>query len=154
MKKLIAAVLCLLMVVSVFASGSSESASKSGVQTIEVFTRFSDGATKNYFEEVANAFMAENPDIKVVLSSANNANYKQEINVRLASNSSPDIFFAWSGCYAGNLVEGGRALDLTPYLNADNASWYNSFITNQFGPFTFDGKIYVIPLMMVGKAFY
>ncbi|MGN0840911.1 MAG: ABC transporter substrate-binding protein [Candidatus Ornithospirochaeta sp.] len=154
MKKLIAAVLCLLMVVSVFASGSSESASKSGVQTIEVFTRFSDGATKNYFEEVANAFMAENPDIKVVLSSANNANYKQEINVRLASNSSPDIYFAWSGCYAGNFVEGGRALDLTPYLNADNASWYNSFITNQFGPFTFNGKIYGIPLMMDGKAFY
>lgn len=152
MKKLFTIVLCALMCLALFASGSSEKSS--GVQTIEVFTRFSDGATKAYFEEVASAFMAENPDIKVVLSSANNANYKQEINVRLASNSSPDIYFAWSGCYAENFADGGRALDLTPYLGENESEWYNSFITNQFGPFTFDGKIYGIPLMMDGKAFY
>lgn len=152
MKKLFTIVLCAIMCLALFASGSSEKSS--GVQTIEVFTRFSDGATKAYFEEVASAFMAENPDIKVVLSSANNANYKQEINVRLASNSSPDIYFAWSGCYAENFADGGRALDLTPYLEENGSEWYNSFITNQFGPFTFDGKIYGIPLMMDGKAFY
>ena len=152
MKKLFTIVLCAIMCLALFASGSSEKSS--GVQTIEVFTRFSDGATKAYFEEVASAFMAENPDIKVVLSSANNANYKQEINVRLASNSSPDIYFAWSGCYAENFADGGRALGLTPYLEENGSEWYNSFITNQFGPFTFDGKIYGIPLMMDGKAFY
>ncbi len=152
MKRLLTVLLCALMTLALFASGSSESSSS--VQTIEVFTRFSDGATKTYFEEVAEAFMAENPDIKVVLSSANNANYKQEINVRLASNSSPDIYFAWSGCYAGNFADGGRALDLTPYLTENDSEWYNTFITNQFGPFTFDGKIYGIPLMMDGKAFY
>lgn len=152
MKKSLTIVLCALMCLALFASGSSEKSS--GVQTIEVFTRFSDGATKSYFEEVASAFMAENPDIKVVLSSANNANYKQEINVRLASNSSPDIYFAWSGCYAENFADGGRALDLTPYLEENEGEWYNTFITNQFGPFTFDGKIYGIPLMMDGKAFY
>ncbi len=152
MKKLFTIVLCAIMCLALFASGSSEKSS--GVQTIEVFTRFSDGATKAYFEEVASAFMAENPDIKVVLSSANNANYKQEINVRLASNSSPDIYFAWSGCYAENFADGGRALDLTPYLEENGSEWYNSFITNQFGPFTFDGKIYGIHLMMDGKAFY
>ncbi len=152
MKKLFTAVLCAFLCLALFASGSSEKSS--GVQTIEVFTRFSDGATKAYFEEVASAFMAENPDVKVVLSSANNANYKQEINVRLASNSSPDIYFAWSGCYAENFADGGRALDLTPYLEENSGEWYNSFITNQFGPFTFDEKIYGIPLMMDGKAFY
>lgn len=144
--------LCMLIVLpALFASGSSE---ESGKQRIEVFTRFSDGATKTYFDEVAASFMAENPDIEIVLSSANNANYKQEINVRLASNSSPDIYFAWSGIYARNFVDGGRALDLTDYLMADDGEWYNSFITNQFETFTFDGRIYGIPLMMDGKAFY
>lgn len=144
--------LCMLIALpALFASGSSE---ESGKQSIEVFTRFSDGATKTYFDEVAASFMAENPDIEIVLSSANNANYKQEINVRLASNSSPDIYFAWSGVYAHNFVDGGRALDLTDYLMADDGEWYNSFITNQFETFTFDGRIYGIPLMMDGKAFY
>lgn len=144
--------LCMLIALpALFASGSSE---ESGKQRIEVFTRFSDGATKTYFDEVAASFMAENPDIEIVLSSANNANYKQEINVRLASNSSPDIYFAWSGVYARNFVDGGRALDLTDYLMADDGEWYNSFITNQFETFTFGERIYGIPLMMDGKAFY
>lgn len=144
--------LCMLIALpALFASGSSE---ESGKQRIEVFTRFSDGATKTYFDEVAASFMAENPDIEIVLSSANNANYKQEINVRLASNSSPDIYFAWSGVYAHNFVDGGRALDLTDYLMADDGEWYNSFITNQFETFTFGERIYGIPLMMDGKAFY
>lgn len=144
--------ICMLIALpALFASGSSE---ESGKQRIEVFTRFSDGATKTYFDEVAASFMAENPDIEIVLSSANNANYKQEINVRLASNSSPDIYFAWSGVYAHNFVDGGRALDLTDYLMADDGEWYNSFITNQFETFTFGERIYGIPLMMDGKAFY
>lgn len=144
--------LCMLIALpALFASGSSE---ESGKQRIEVFTRFSDGATETYFDEVAASFMAENPDIEIVLSSANNANYKQEINVRLASNSSPDIYFAWSGVYARNFVDGGRALDLTDYLMADDGEWYNSFITNQFETFTFGERIYGIPLMMDGKAFY
>lgn len=144
--------LCMLIALpALFASGSSE---ESGKQRIEVFTRFSDGATKTYFDEVAASFMAENPDIEIVLSSANNANYKQEINVRLASNSSPDIYFAWSGVYAHNFVDGGRALDLTDYLMADDGEWYNSFITNQFETFTFGERIYGIPLMMDGKSFY
>lgn len=148
---LVVVAVCLLLIPSIaFASGSSE---KADVQKIEVFTRFSDGATKDYFERVAAAFMAENPDIEIVLSSANNQNYKQEINVRLASNNSPDIFFAWSGYYAKNFVDGGRALNLSPYFEKDKA-WYESFIENQFGPFTFNGEIYGIPLMMDGKAFY
>lgn len=136
----------------VFAGGGAEKAA-SGVQEIEVFTRYSDGVTKEYFDQVAADFMKENPNIKVKLSSANNQNYKQEINVRLASGSAPDIYYAWSGEYAKQFADGNRALDITKWLTGDSV-WYDSFIKNQFGPFTFGGKIYGIPLMMDGKAFY
>lgn len=121
--------------------------------TIQMFTRFSDGASKEFFEQAAAAFHEENPNITVELSSADNANYKQEINVKLASNDAPDIYFAWSGVYAEKFAVGGRALDLTSYVK-DNTEWSDHIIANQFGPFTFDGKIYGIPLIMDGKAFY
>lgn len=121
--------------------------------TITMFTRFSDGASKAFFEEAAAAFHEENPNITVELSSADNANYKQEINVKLASNDAPDIYFAWSGVYAENFAKGGRALDLTSYVK-DNTEWSDHIMANQFGPFTFDGKIYGIPLIMDGKTFY
>lgn len=154
MKKGLVFVVGMLLCASMlFAGGASETPKATGAQEIEVFTRFSDGTTKDYFDGVAKDFMAVNPGIKVTVSSANNQNYKQEINVRLASNKSPDIYFAWSGVYAQNFVDGNRAYDLSSALKGDGA-WYDSFIKNQFGPFTFNGKIYGIPLMMDGKAFY
>ena len=151
-KGLVALVLLIISVSMLFAGGSTEKSS-SGIQEIEVFTRYSDGVTKEYFEQVATDFMKENPNVKVTLSSANNQNYKQEINVRLASSSAPDIYYAWSGEYARQFVDGNRALDITQQLTNDG-TWYDSFIKNQFGPFTFSEKIYGIPLMMDGKAFY
>lgn len=151
-KSVVALVILIVTTSVIFAGGSTEKVS-SDIQQIEVFTRYSDGVTKEYFDRVASDFMKENPNIKVVLSSANNQNYKQEINVRLASNKAPDIYYAWSGAYAKQFVDGNRALDITQKLTGD-APWYDSFIKNQFGPFTFGGKIYGIPLMMDGKAFY
>ncbi len=120
---------------------------------ITVFHRFSDGASKQFFDEVAASFEESHPGVKVVMTSADNANYKQEISVKLASNAAPDIYFAWSGVYAQNFADGGRALDLSGYIN-DDQEWSGGIIANQFGPFTFDGKIYGIPMVMDGKAFY
>lgn len=120
---------------------------------IELFTRFADGASKAYFDELAANFMQENPNIKVTVSSADNQNYKQEINVRLSSDATPDIYFAWSGIYAKNFVDGGRALDLTPYLEADK-EWSGKIIQSQFGPFTYGGKVFGVPIIMDGKTFY
>lgn len=130
----------------------TESTSEGDIQ-ITVFHRFSDGESKQFFDEAAASFEEAHPGVKVVMTSADNANYKQEISVKLASNESPDIYFAWSGVYAQNFADGGRALDLSSYISGDKA-WSEGIIANQFGPFTFDGKIYGIPIVMDGKAFY
>ena len=130
----------------------SEAASGETVE-ITMFHRFSDGASKEFFDEVAEAFHEEHPNITVNMTSADNANYKQEINVKLASNEAPDIYFVWSGVYAQNFADGGRALDLTGYIQEDT-EWSDGIISNQFGPFTFDEKIYGVPIIMDGKTFY
>lgn len=120
---------------------------------LTLFTRFSDGATKKFFDEVATSFHEEHPNITINVSSADNANYKQEINVKIASNKAPDVYFAWSGVYAQNFVKGGRALDMTKYIS-ENKEWSDGIIKNQLDPFTFEDKIYGIPINMDGKAFY
>lgn len=158
-KKIISGILMITLIIGVVGGcgnkGNSEEGTKDDGKKIELsmFHRYSDGASKEFFDEVAAEFEEEHPHIKINVSSADNANYKQEINVKLASNQAPDIFFAWSGVYAENFVNGGRALDMTSYIEEDK-EWSDGIIANQFGPFTYDGKIYGIPLVMDGKTFY
>ncbi|MCD8324352.1 MAG: extracellular solute-binding protein [Clostridiales bacterium] len=127
----------------------------SGDEQIEltVFHRFSDGASKEFFDEVAEAYMEEHPNVTITMTSADNENYKSEISVKLASNDAPDIYFAWSGVYAENFADGGRVLDLTSYIEEDT-EWSDGIFENQWGPFTFDDSIYGVPIIMDGKAFY
>lgn len=134
-------------------NASSEEEQSGGDVEITVFHRYSDGASKQFFDEVAASFEETHPGVKIVMTSADNANYKQEISVKLASNQAPDIYYAWSGVYAQNFADGGRALDLSGYISGDT-EWSGKIIENQFGPFTFDGKIYGIPMAMDGKTFY
>ena len=121
--------------------------------TIEIFTRFADGASKKFFDDVAASFTQQNPNITVNATSADNQTYKSEIGVRLGSDTAPDIYFAWSGVYAKNFVDAGKALDLTSYIQGDTA-WSGKILANQFGPYTFNSKIYGIPIIMDGKTFY
>ncbi|MEG1175413.1 MAG: extracellular solute-binding protein, partial [Ruthenibacterium sp.] len=157
--KLVSALLVFVLILAAFtgcgnvATSQPVTSDPSKVQEIEIFTRFADGASKAFFDDAASSFMAENPNIKITVTSADNQSYKQEINVRLASNDAPDIFYAWSGVYAQNFADGGRALDLTPYITEDT-DWSNKIIASQFGPFTFSDKTYGVPIIMDGKTFY
>ena len=158
-KKILSCILAITIAVTMLAgcgSGDSDKKAESssdGDVELTVFHRFSDGASKEFFDKVAKDFEASHPSVKINMTSADNANYKQEINVKLASNEAPDIYFAWSGVYAQNFADGGRALDLSSYLESDS-KWKESIIENQYGPFTFNDKVYGIPIIMDGKTFY
>lgn len=164
MKNSLYFLICALLAISILSVGCStvpaaavpeQSTTESAGEpvNIEIFTRFADGAGKTFFDEAAASFTEQNPNIVVTVTSADNQTYKSEIGVRLASDSAPDIYFAWSGVYAENFYEGGKALDLKSYIDAD-PDWSGKILSNQFGPFTFDGGIYGIPIIMDGKTFY
>lgn len=155
-KKLAGLLLAVCMVTGLISgcssSGNSDNSGSDKVE-ITIFHRFSDGASKEFFDEVAAEFEASHENVTINVTSADNASYKQEINVKLSNNDAPDIYFAWSGVYAEDFAKSGRALDLTSYLEEDT-EWADSIISNQFGPFTFDDKVYGIPIIMDGKTFY
>ncbi|MFJ7726785.1 ABC transporter substrate-binding protein [Neobacillus sp. NPDC097160] len=133
-------------------SGSSEKEEGDKIQ-LSFFHRFADGANKQYFDSVVKEFEKQNPNVKIKISSAINDDYKQKINVLLGSSNPPDIFFAWSGEYAQKFVRGGKALDLTQYTK-EGTELSKQVVTSQFGPYTFNEKVYGVPIIMDGKAFF
>jgi raffinose/stachyose/melibiose transport system substrate-binding protein len=160
MKRRLSLLSCTLVLISSIIAGCAAPQAAATQQPVsnepvklEVFTRFADGPSKAFFDEAAASFTKQNPNIVVNVTSADNQTYKSEIGVRLASATPPDIFFAWSGEYAKNFYDEGKALNLKTYLDADKG-WSGKIMSNQFGPYTYDSGVYGIPIIMDGKAFY
>lgn len=157
MKKLLSIIVG-IMLLSSFVAGcavsKSSGSSKNGDKvTLTFANRYPDEPYKSYFDSVVKEFEKKHPNVDIQIINASNQDYKQKINVLMASNNPPDIYFSWSGEYAEKFVRAGRALDLTKYVQDDKA-WSDSIIQSQFGPFTFNNKIYGVPIYMDGKAFF
>ncbi|OZU87200.1 sugar ABC transporter substrate-binding protein [Virgibacillus indicus] len=132
---------------------SSNSEGKTDQTELSFFHRFTDGPNKEYFDKVAKDFEKQNPDVKIKVSSAINEDYKQKINVLLGNDNPPDIFFSWSGEYTNKFARGGLALDLTEYTK-EGTKLAEQIIPSQLGPYTYEDKVYGIPIIMDGKAFF
>ncbi len=68
---------------------------------------------KSYFQEVADAFTAENPDVTFKVEAIQNETIQTKIPVALQSNNPPDIFQQWGGGELASQVESGKVMDLT-----------------------------------------
>lgn len=115
--------------------------------TLTLFHRWPNEPFKGYFESAIAEFEKQNPGVKINVVTALNAEYKQKINVVLGNNNPPDIYFTWVGEYANKFIRGGKALDITSYVEADKA-WSEQIIPSTFKPFTLDNKYYGVPIFM------
>jgi raffinose/stachyose/melibiose transport system substrate-binding protein len=76
----------------------------------------------------------------------------------MASGNIPDIYFAWSGSYAAQFVNGGRAMDLSDAVL--KSAWKDRFAPSLLDPFMFDGKLWGVPIntdakfMVYNKALF
>ncbi len=158
MKKFQASLLIIISILGVFGllgCGKGESNKASGKDEIEIsfFHRFTDSPNKEYFDDVAKRFEEQNPGVKVNVSSAINEDYKQKINVLMGNDSPPDIFFTWAGEYSNKFARSDQALDLTEYVG-EGSALAEQVIPTQLEPYTFDEKVYGVPIIMDGKAFF
>lgn len=122
-------------------------------KVVTFFHRWPNEPKNPIFTSYVNDFMAANPDIEIQMDCVLNDSYKEKVRVLVSGNSVPDVFSSWSGSFAENLVSSGNVLALDDMLAAD-PEFKDSFIESQIGPFTFDGKIYGLPMSMDGKAFF
>lgn len=101
---------------------------------------------------VIEAFQAENPNVEIVYQPYPNEGFKTSIQVAIASDDPPDLFFNWNGDDTGRFVREGHLLDLTPY--AEEFGWYDTISPAALDAFTFDGKLYGAPFSTEAKYYY
>src|SRR5699024_8480245 len=153
-KKGLSIIIVLLSVLVIIGcSSGTESSSDDGDIEISFFHRFTDSPNKEYFDGVAQRFEEENPGVTVNVSSAINDDYKQKINVLMGNDDPPDVFFTWAGEYSNKFARSGQALDLTEYAR-EGSTLQEQVISTQLDPYTFEDKLYGVPIIMDGKAFF
>ena len=151
--KILLAVLLMLAVVLAGCSSSTSSTSDgSGKIVLKFLHKWPEPQNHPYFDQVVKDFEKLHPNIVIQTDAIADGPIKDKLRVILGVNDVPDIFFSWSGEFARKFVRAGAALDLTTYLNKDNA-WKNSFIPSSLQPFQTDGKNYGIPIDLDAKFF-
>ena len=104
-----------------------------------------------HFKEVAADFEKANPNVTITVRDYPNEAYKTAIQVGVASNQPPDIFFNEPGETAFKFVRDDQVMDLTAI--AKKAGW-DKTLKGTVGGFTLDGKIWGMPYTQQSKYYY
>jgi raffinose/stachyose/melibiose transport system substrate-binding protein len=104
-----------------------------------------------HFKEVAAEFEKTNPNVTITVRDYPNEAYKTAIQVGVASNQPPDIFFNEPGETAFKFVRDDQVMDLT--ATAKKAGW-DKTLKGTVGAFTLDGKIWGMPYTQQSKYYY
>jgi raffinose/stachyose/melibiose transport system substrate-binding protein len=126
----------------------SAPAKKSG--TLSILTKFADPKYAPYFVDIAKAYEAANPNVKVNLQQVGDQPYKDKIRVLTASHKLPDIYFSWAGDFANKFVRGGLAADLTGVIGP-NTAWGKTFSPAALKAFEDNGRNYGVPIDLDAK---
>lgn len=129
------------------AAGEAE-AKQEGPVTIKFY-----GSTAQYNQDIVAGFQAANPNIKVEIVPVDFNNATQVIKTGIASGNPVDVSFYW-GSAMRTFVDNGMALDLTPYLMADNKAWYNTFVQKFIDAGKFNDKWYAISYQPVIETMF
>ena len=165
MKKLIALLLALVMVLSLAACGGNETpaseapaaeapeateapaAPEAPAEPVEVTIwhlfgeSLENGAPHAYYVEWAERFNASQDEIHVSVLGGKSAT---DIQTAIAAGETPDIFMNyWNN--AAQWANAGALLDLTPYYESDTEWNYNDIMPGALALSQYDGKFYSVP---------
>jgi raffinose/stachyose/melibiose transport system substrate-binding protein len=128
-------------------SGGSGGSSKK--VTLEWWNIATTEPGKSLFPQIANAFMAANPNVTIKTTVLENEAFKAKMTAQTSSGKLPDIFHTWGGGVLKQQIDAGLVQDLT----SKASSWATSTLTaTSLNAYQFDGKLYAIPfdIGMVG----
>src|SRR5699024_1511198 len=134
-------------------SSRTESSSDDGGREIRFFRRFAARPDQAYLDGVAQRFEEEHGGVTVTVSSAISDDYTRKSNELMGNDDPPDVFFTWAGEYSNKFARSGQALDLTEYAR-EGSTLQEQVISTQLDPYTFEDKLYGVPIIMDGKAFF
>lgn len=100
-------------------------------------------AQKAKFQELADAYMKDNPNVQIEITVLENEAFKQKLATAMQSGAPPDIFQSWGGGVLNQYADAGLVQDLTPALQ--QGDWGKSISAGPLGLYTFNGKTYGVP---------
>ncbi|MQT14723.1 ABC transporter substrate-binding protein [Segnochrobactrum spirostomi] len=118
--------------------------------TLSVLTKFGLQQLSPYFVNVAKAYEALHPGVKIELIQESDDSIKGKTKTLVASNSLPDVYFSWTGSWGENFVRGHRAVDLSKVIGPDTP-WGKTISPAAVKAFEYNGKLYGIPLYLDAK---
>ena len=99
--------------------------------------------TVNVFTELADAYMAENPDVKITSTFVGSDLFNPALVPALTSGERPDIFqFGTGPGQPAAIINSGLVLDLTPYYF--NKNWDQTIPETVVSTTSSDGKLWVV----------
>jgi raffinose/stachyose/melibiose transport system substrate-binding protein len=104
-----------------------------------------------YYKGLAEEFQKTNPDVTITVRDYPNEAYKTAVQVGVASNQPPDIFYNDPGEASFKFVRDGQVMDLT--AAAKEAGW-DQTLKSTLSAYTLDGKIWAAPYTQQSKYFY
>ncbi len=102
----------------------------------------------SYNQKLADDYMASHPNVTIKITVLENEAFKTKLTTVMQSGNPPDIFQSWGG---GTMVEQAKAgllKDITADLDANNATWRNSFAPGALAVYSDGGKQYGVPFDM------
>lgn len=105
-----------------------------------------------YFKSVAKDFEAANPGTKIQLVEYANEAYKTSIQVAIASDKQPDVYWNDPGEASFKFVRDDQVLDLTETAKAD--AWADKLAAGTVDTVTLDGKVWGVPWTQQSKFMF
>lgn len=96
-----------------------------------------------YWQSLADAYMAEHPNVNIEITILENAAFKQRLVTVMQANDPPDLFESWGGAVLWTYADNGLVRNIAPELEGE---WQDSIATqaalNLFGQ---NGEYYGVP---------
>jgi raffinose/stachyose/melibiose transport system substrate-binding protein len=128
--------------------GSGEAASNGGPVTIEWWHIANNDPLKTIWQEAADEYMADNPNVKINITVLENEAFKTKLTTTMQAGKVPDVFQSWGGGTLAEQAQAGLVQDITE----PSSDWIGDVNDAGVGLYQVDGKQYGVPynLGMVG----
>lgn len=143
MKKIILALLALMLMFSVAACSKDAGEEKGGKVTIR-YARWGTPEEIKGTQDMINKFNESHSNIEVKLEYSDWDTYWTKLQTQQAGNNSPDVFLMDSAFYLGSFAEKGAVQDLTPFVEKSKFD-LNAFYPGLTDIHTYQGKLYAMP---------
>ncbi|THG32909.1 extracellular solute-binding protein [Naasia lichenicola] len=131
-------------------SGGGSGDSADGKVTLTFWHNSTTGDGKAYWEGVAKAFEADNPNVDVQIEAIQNEEMDGKLQTALASGDAPDVFLARGGGKLADVVKAGQAMDISDGISSEAKTALGGTVS----AFDVDGKTYGMPVSVLPSGIY